>query len=107
MTAETMNQIVEQQIISIRSVLIAKASEYATEDRLHNFKATAQEFGGTPEEACWGFMLKHLTSVRDIAKGVRTASLEQIDEKIGDAINYLILLKCLLVEPLINGKEGM
>lgn len=99
MTAETFNKIVEEQIEQIRAVLQSKAAGYATEgDRLHNFKTCANEFGGTPEQALWGYLLKHLTSIRDLVNGVRQPTKEVVDEKIGDSINYLILLKGLFLE---------
>ncbi len=99
MTAQDFDKLVEQQIDSIRKVLLSKANEYAVaSDRLHNFKSASIDFGDKPAEACWGYMLKHLMSVRDLAKGIRKGTVEMIDEKIGDSINYLILMKAILLE---------
>jgi hypothetical protein len=98
MTAEQFNILLECQLEDIRMVLGVKANEYASADRLHNFKETARQFGGTPAQACWGFMLKHLTSIGDMAKGLKPVTSEALNEKIGDALNYLILLKAVLIE---------
>jgi hypothetical protein len=101
MTAEQFDMLLRERINKIITVLSSKASEYATsKDRLHNFKTAASEFGGTPEKACLGYMLKHWMSVRDMVVGERTVTKEMIDEKIGDAINYLILLEAILTEKL-------
>lgn len=102
MNAERFNEIVNKQIEDIKDILLTKSIEYATDDRLYNFKKGNELFGSKdlPSSVCWGYMLKHLVSVHDIANGIRAASLEQINEKIGDSINYLILLKGLLIEQL-------
>lgn len=49
MTATEFERIFEEQVERSRSVLISKAKEYATEDRLHNFKVAAALEGKTPE----------------------------------------------------------
>jgi len=43
-------------------------------------------------------MVKHLVSVFDLIEGRIPTSQEMIDEKIGDMINYLILLEAVLKE---------
>lgn len=100
MTNEAFEALLEERIVKIRSILGDKAKEYAgPTDRLHNFKKAALFMRGTPAEACLGFLTKHLVSVADIATGVcHTVSAGMIDEKIGDAINYLILLEAILKE---------
>ena len=93
------NIILCQRIDTIKSTLKRKADEYAQdEDRLYNFKVAARMDDTTPENICWEFLLKHLVCVHDLAKGKLEAAPEIIDEKIGDAINYLILLEALLKE---------
>lgn len=94
-------RLLEHRIQKIRDTLAQKANEYATDDHLHNFKTnllddeTKRE---TPVEVCWGYLRKHLQSIRDIAKGIKPMSLLFINEKIGDAIVYLILMEALIVE---------
>lgn len=87
-------------------MLVNKAKEYATDDdRLANFKKAANLQGITPEEALAGMMAKHTVSINDmISKGdPKLFSEAQWDEKILDHINYLILLKALVLENLDNG----
>jgi hypothetical protein len=98
--AEIFNQVFRDTFDKAARVLLAKADEYASdEDRLHNFKLAKYVMGvDTPEQACWAFLTKHLVSIRDMVNSGEHYSPEIWDEKIGDAINYLILLKALTEE---------
>ena len=83
----------------IETVLGAKGEEYATDnDRLHNFKVAAGVQGITVKEALSGMMAKHTVSVYDMIADGKDHPLEKWDEKILDHINYLILLRALVVE---------
>lgn len=78
-----------------KELLLAKHHEYATEDDFHNFNVSAVLQGITPAQALIGMMDKHVVSVHDLvneqAEG-RTVSVSMWREKIGDNINYLLLL---------------
>ena len=90
-------EVVEQRIDKIRSLLASKAEEYVTgEDRLGNFKAGAEMSGLTPKQYLFANLTKHMVCVRDIVHGKLDS--KHSDEKIGDAINYLILLEALIAE---------
>lgn len=97
MTQTEFGLIVNYHIERIVSSLQVKGKEYANDDVLYNFKEASEEFDGTPAQNCWGYLKKHLISIKHIANG-KEVSQELIDEKIGDAINYLILMKAILVE---------
>lgn len=99
MTPEAFDAVVEGRINSIRSVLEAKAREYGQTDRLHNFKEAAAMQRCTPQRALLGMLTKHLVSVIDAT--LDDTVLYQAafwDEKIGDSVNYLILLEGILKE---------
>lgn len=100
MTAQEFNHILEHRLCKIRDVLASKANEYASDDILHNFKSGIGEIvtNESPALVCWGYMRKHLQSVYDIASGLKPATPAAVDEKIGDAINYMILLEAILLE---------
>ncbi len=84
---------------TVNDTLGSKAEEYASDvDRLHNFKTAAALLGDTPKQALAGMMRKHTVSIYDMIKSDKTYSLAVWDEKIIDHINYLILLKALVVE---------
>lgn len=103
MTAEEFDKIMVRRLGLIEKTLASKAEEYAdSKDRLHNFKLAAAMQGITPAESARGMMVKHWVSVLDI---VRQHALDGklpppalLDEKIGDAVNYLILLEAILKE---------
>lgn len=99
MNHEEFEEVFELVTSMSRSVLIEKAKEYATDtDRLSNFKQSAVLIHGTPEQALWGFVTKHLIALSDMVKSGKDFTDAQWDEKIGDTINYMILLKALTVE---------
>lgn len=98
MNSQLFNEILNRRLKSISLVLGEKAKEYAIGDRLYNFKRAAEILRTTPEKALLGMMAKHLVSVFDLIEGNLRPSIGMIDEKIGDAINYLILLEAILKE---------
>lgn len=102
--------IVERRINKIKEVLSSKAKEYATEsDRFHNFRVAGRIHGCSPERALKGMMIKHEVSVLDLIDLCDTnpdnLTIEIVEEKIGDNINYLILLEGLLKERTGNPTE--
>ena len=98
MNATTFERLFEEQVNRSRSVLVSKAKEYATEDRLHNFKVAAALEGKTPEQALAGMMAKHTVSVYDMASSGLVYPIELWQEKITDHINYLFLLNAIVRE---------
>ena len=101
MNVEEFNTNLDFVIDRLQEVLAAKGDEYAgaiDKDRLHNFKVAAGMQGITVKEALAGMMSKHTTSIYDMIGDGRDHSLEKWDEKILDHINYLILLRAIVVE---------
>ena len=98
MTTNDFNQVIENQTIRINRVLFDKAKEYATDDRLHNFKVAAGLQGVPTKQALAGMMVKHTVSVYDMCMNECTFPIEIWDEKITDHINYLILLRAIIEE---------
>lgn len=93
------NLIVEKRKESISAVLSQKSEEYSSEgDRFHNFKRAAAILETTQEKALMGMLAKHIVSVLDIVNNPDKCSSAVIDAKIGDSINYLILLEGTLYE---------
>ena len=97
MNTNEFNEIIDKILMKCTDVLINKAKEYATQDRLHNFKVAAELQGISPKQALMGMMAKHTVSVADMCRSGEYP-LEMWDEKIGDSINYLLLLRCLVEE---------
>ncbi len=103
MRAEDFNKVLGETFARVSSVLVRKADEYADDtDRLRNFKQAAHLQDISPIQALSGMMAKHTVSVYDYMALDESPSLEQWDEKIIDHLNYLILLRALVVEELMG-----
>lgn len=98
MDTETFNRVVKAQLQKCEDVLVAKGAEYATEDRLHNFRVAAELQGVDLLESCAGMMAKHTVSIFDMCGADQTFTLAQWDEKITDHMNYLLLLRAIVEE---------
>ena len=99
MNEKEFQEIFKAQVEQCQKTLFRKGAEYATDqDRLHNFKVAAALQGESQMEALAGMMAKHIVSIFDMVKLHDAYDMSLWDEKIGDAINYLILLKALLLE---------
>jgi len=98
MISEDFDRIVDQQINLCANTLIKKADEYATEDRLHNFKIAAAMQGVPLRQAVAGMMAKHTVSIYDMCEAEHAFTISLWDEKITDHINYLLLLAAIVRE---------
>ena len=102
MNAIDFDKIVHARMDWCMKTLCAKGDEYARGgDRLWNFKVAARKLNCHPAEALAGMMVKHTVSVDDIIDGLAKGIVppkEVVAEKIGDSINYLLLLEGLIEE---------
>lgn len=107
-TNKQVNASIKRILNKCGEVLISKGDEYSGEDidRLANFKEacnikykTSVYNKPTQKKVLWGYLLKHLTSIQAMCCMVgKPPTREQWDEKIGDAINYLLLLSAMVDE---------
>jgi len=109
MYSKEFDSIVEERVSKIISTLADKDAEYESEnDRLHNFKKAGEILEITPEEALMGMQAKHIVSVLDLVGVINDlkedeildTTKEYVSKKIGDTINYFILLEALIYERL-------
>lgn len=98
MTSENFNHELKVQMQRSVDILCKKAVEYATDDRLHNFKIAAALEQITPVQALAGMMSKHTVSVYDMCMSGEEYPIELWEEKITDHINYLLLLNAMVRE---------
>ena len=99
MTHDEFKKLFKETIKESERILIKKGEEYATEqDRLHNFRTAAALQNCNMDEAVGGFLAKHVVSIYDLIHNNVDTPMEVWDEKILDAINYLILLRAVVVE---------
>lgn len=99
MTNQEFNIIADDQINMCLNLLIAKDKEYnnAQIDRFHTFEVAAKLLNCTKKQALAGMMIKHTVSIYDMCRDGNWTE-EQWTEKITDSINYLLLLKAMVVE---------
>ena len=107
MNREKFNLHVEEVMERTKKILLKKGEEYAkTEDVFHNFNnATGISLHESNTAVAWEFLVKHLQSIKDIITTHEETCLELpkqelIEEKFGDAINYLILIEGMFKEKL-------
>ena len=99
MTREDFSRRVEKRIDLVRQTLLTKHKEYAKDDNVfRNFDEAAGGLSlhGSSAEVLWSYMTKHLVSIKDIVADNKPVDTEIVSEKIGDVINYLILLEAML-----------
>ena len=100
-------EVLEERLRLTKEVLSAKEKEYASvKSRYHNFDTAARKRGTTPEDALMGMAVKHDVSIDDLVEWAKVSperlTLPLIREKIGDKINYLILLEGMLINRVEN-----
>ncbi len=103
MIRKRFNHIVESAIDRSKKVMVSKNTEYATEDEVFaNFKqGLGISYHNIPEKYTWELLVKHLQSIKDIISDIESGKLPSqylVDEKFGDAHNYLYLLEGMIIE---------
>ena len=92
--------IVDEAKNHIDKTLIQKNNEYANEkDVLKNFNEAKHLIINqkSAAAAAWNFNVKHLISIKDLIENTEKVTKENLNEKFGDAINYLLLIKAALI----------
>lgn len=100
MTNKEFNKVVRNRINKINNLLCTKGEEYSSSknDRLINFTIAADYQMCTRKQALLGMLSKHLASLSQMINTDKPCSNEVWSEKIGDSINYLILLEAMVYE---------
>ena len=107
MKIDDFNKIVNDQLELCKNVLTCKGKEYAfTEDRLKSFKSAAALLDTNSKYALCGQLAKHIVSIIDMCKSDKYFPEDKWNEKISDAINYLCLLKAIVIEDNKKYKEA-
>ena len=96
MEAERFKQLLDELDGNSLQTLKEKNARYAQNgDCLHNFRSGADISGGTPAQACWGYVTKHLVALRDMVERDDFSNREDFLEKCQDTINYIRFLWCI------------
>lgn len=90
MTHENFKKLLEELDGNASETLAEKNARYSSsDDALHNFKSGAEIMGGTPAQACWGYLTKHLTALRDMIQRDDFSNRDDFLEKCQDVLNYV------------------
>lgn len=98
MTSETFAELLEELDGCSRETLVTKNRIYSEQhdgDCLHNFRAGAEIIGGTPAQAAWVYMTKHLAALRDMVDRDDFSDLDNLKEKCQDINNYIRFIWCI------------
>jgi hypothetical protein len=104
MNSDEFSDLIHMKLDRCKDMLGVKAGVYANNnDRLHNFKSAARKLDTIPEIALRGMRIKHEVAIDDFINALAGSitgwtTMEEWEEKIGDSINYLLLLYALVVE---------
>ena len=102
MTIKKFKKLLEKRFEQSRETYSRKMNEYATDlDVFQSFKeGVGFSFQDTPEGVAWNYASKHFESIKNIISKIpdEIPSHALVDEKIGDAINYLIIIEGLIKE---------
>lgn len=99
MTPKDFAEIFENQFELCSQILVSREKVYSTAlDRLHNFKKAAHLQDCTPKQALFGMVSKHIVALSDAVVLEQPTSPAAWDEWITDIMNYMILLKALVIE---------
>lgn len=108
MTEFEFDQMVNDTCDSIKKTLVQKGKEYRRNKNVfHNFEEAARKKQVSREFALDFMALKHEISIDDMTKDLDKGILPteaMIEEKFGDAINYLIIKKAMFLDQ-INPKR--
>lgn len=96
MSAEEFQRLLDQLDGNSLRTLKEKNAKYSSnEDCLYNFRSGGDIFGGTPAQACWGYLTKHLVALRDMVERNDFSDNADFLEKCQDSINYIRFLWCI------------
>ena len=102
MNHETFVALAAKRFQACHDILASKSKEYSRSgDKLHNFRRASALLGCSPEKALVGMMSKHIVSVLDIVDDIEAGGLPDevlVSEKIGDLMNYSVLLEALITD---------
>lgn len=102
-------QLIEDMLKHCQATLASKHKEYANEESdYHNFDLAAALQSCIPERALIGMMDKHVVSVHDMVTAMENGwkpYAAYVQEKIGDNINYLLILYAMILERMGDANE--
>ena len=89
---------IEETIEMCVDILLKKNKEYTDDTHpFHTFQIAAELQNTSLIKALAGMMVKHTSSIYDMCNSKKEYPLEKWNEKIVDHINYLLILRAMVV----------
>ena len=108
MNVETFNKLLDELDGNSLETLKQKNAKYASPtDCLHNFDCGAAIMGGTSAQCAWGYMTKHLVSLRDKVQRNDFSDRDDLLEKRQDTINYIRFIWLIANDAIDMGDESV
>jgi len=106
MTKDFFKKVLHDTLKTTQHTLGVKIIEYVRNNNImHNFDTGERMTGQIREKVIHSFALKHHISISDMRNDIEDGKLpttELVNEKFGDAINYLILEKASILHRIEN-----
>lgn len=99
--SRTFDKLISELLQKSIKTLGQKSTEYATEDKLFNFRQPTSMMNCSPAEVCYFYQLKHIASLAKIAKESSKGILPTVDtlnEKCGDMLKYTLIFYAIMRE---------
>lgn len=97
MTDNPMMAAIYEQMRRCENILAEKFKDYGNhEDPFWHFNRAAKLLEQTPQQVLMTLFSKHLTCIVEMAKDPHASSSARWEEKITDAINYLLILSSMV-----------
>src|SRR5271165_2272249 len=93
MTQEQLLAIVDARLTEVRARLHRKNTGYTRTEALQNFRVQGALQHGTPKQAMWRNVTKHLAALSMMVDDPTPAALEQWAENLGDVVAYMLLIE--------------
>jgi len=108
MTNDRFYKLMAETFDSALKIAKSKGQDYTVgnPDALWNFKEAGRDIELSPEKALYIGMNKHYKAIVNYIKTGGQSESEPIDERIKDCINYLVLLRGLIVEKRESNPHG-
>lgn len=98
MNKEQQEKHLEHIFSKMREIMLKKGNDYATQDRLSNFKLAGNICGISPEIQCLSLIATKVARLSVLLHNQNKPNYESISDSIIDLINYAALLDMLLFD---------
>lgn len=95
MNIKTQEEVFNETIETMRSIMFRKGNDYANEDRLSNFKLAGSICGLDAERNCLSLIATKVARLGVLLNSTAEPNNESIDDSLIDLANYAVLLRMI------------